>query len=327
MSVTYSAGIVTAYGAAKSAGYTGTYAEFCADQAQFAENARRVAEDRAAVEATAEQVEDAADAFTETTVPAAKAEVQQAGATQIQAVQQEGAAQIQDVEAEGAEQVQAVEDKGEEYIAEIDTLIEEHIDDTFTKTGKAADAKATGDRFSAVEDDVSDLKDALEVLQPAATSADVGKALIAKTVENGKVTEYEYGEAGAPPIKDTASGVIASFPDGADNVPMDGVVVTMEPVQDLHGYDNPWPAGGGKNLLAPKNIARQSAPTVTSDGVGGYVINGASTEYAQTAEPGTFFLDAGTYTFIGAFSNKRRQRYGIFPKLATFLNIYLHRRE
>lgn len=48
---------------------------------------------------------------------------------------------------------------------------------------------------------------------------------------------------------DTASGEIASFPDGADSVPMQSVVVTMEPVQDLHGYDHPWPAGGGKNLL------------------------------------------------------------------------------
>lgn len=25
--------------------------------------------------------------------------------------------------------------------------------------------------------------------------------------------------------------------------------ITLEPVQDLHGYDHPWPAGGGKNLI------------------------------------------------------------------------------
>ena len=29
--------------------------------------------------------------------------------------------------------------------------------------------------------------------------------------------------------------------------------VTMSPVQDLHGYDNPWPAGGGKNLADFEN--------------------------------------------------------------------------
>jgi hypothetical protein len=32
------------------------------------------------------------------------------------------------------------------------------------------------------------------------------------------------------------------------------VVTTLEPVQDLHGYDKPWPAGGGKNLFN-KNAA------------------------------------------------------------------------
>lgn len=50
-------------------------------------------------------------------------------------------------------------------------------------------------------------------------------------------------------IYDTASGDIASFPDGADGLPVKGLTVSIEPVQDLHGYDNPWPAGGGKNLL------------------------------------------------------------------------------
>lgn len=29
------------------------------------------------------------------------------------------------------------------------------------------------------------------------------------------------------------------------------IEVDIEPVQDLHGYDAPWPAGGGKNLLDP----------------------------------------------------------------------------
>ena len=47
--LTYPVGIVTAYGAAKEAGYTGTYAQFCADQASFAANARQVAVDKAYV--------------------------------------------------------------------------------------------------------------------------------------------------------------------------------------------------------------------------------------------------------------------------------------
>lgn len=42
----------------------------------------------------------------------------------------------------------------------------------------------------------SDLMSQIEVLEPTATSEDVGKALIAKTVSGGKVTEYEFGDAG-----------------------------------------------------------------------------------------------------------------------------------
>lgn len=40
---------------------------------------------------------------------------------------------------------------------------------------------------------------------------------------------------------------IASFSDGADDIPM-ALKVDVEPVQDLHGYDNPWPGGGGVNI-------------------------------------------------------------------------------
>lgn len=47
----------------------------------------------------------------------------------------------------------------------------------------------------------------------------------------------------------SASGNPASFSDGANGAKMTSLVVGIEPVQDLHGYDYPWPAGGGKNLI------------------------------------------------------------------------------
>lgn len=50
-------------------------------------------------------------------------------------------------------------------------------------------------------------------------------------------------------ITDTASGEIVTVPDGAEGIAAKSLVVHMEPIQDLHGYDYPWPAGGGKNLL------------------------------------------------------------------------------
>ena len=76
--------------------------------------------------------------------------------------------------------------------------------------------------YTELSEDVTDLKSAVE-------------------------TQQEYIEALA--IEDTASGAVASFPDGANGIPLKSCVVSIDPVQDLHGYDNPWPAGGGKNLL------------------------------------------------------------------------------
>lgn len=49
---------------------------------------------------------------------------------------------------------------------------------------------------------------------------------------------------------------IASFYDGADDAPLKSCVVSIEPQQDLNGYDYPWPAGGGKNLLDPAIISQ-----------------------------------------------------------------------
>lgn len=49
-------------------------------------------------------------------------------------------------------------------------------------------------------------------------------------------------------IIDTASGAIASFPDGA-GLPMRSLLAQIEPQQDLHGQDAPYPAGGGKNKI------------------------------------------------------------------------------
>jgi len=48
-------------------------------------------------------------------------------------------------------------------------------------------------------------------------------------------------------IHSSASGSIVSITDGAP-YPVDALSVSIEPVQDLHGYDAPWPAGGSANI-------------------------------------------------------------------------------
>jgi len=63
-------------------------------------------------------------------------------------------------------------------------------------------------------------------------------------------------------IKTSASGSIVSISDGAV-YPVDALTVGIEPVQDLHGYANPWPAGGGKNLL---NLANSENGAINTSG-------------------------------------------------------------
>ena len=63
----------------------------------------------------------------------------------------------------------------------------------FTDAHAAGSWVGTDAEAAAICADVADLKSALNVLEPAATSEDVGKPLVAKTVTNGKVTEYEFG--------------------------------------------------------------------------------------------------------------------------------------
>lgn len=83
-------------------------------------------------------------------------------------------------------------------------------------------------------------------------------------VENSAITEaadeisekLEDGKADAA-WDDVQSVDIVSISDGADDVPVRALSVGMEPVQDLHGYENPWPAGGGKNLYPFDNVTNK----------------------------------------------------------------------
>ena len=101
-------------------------------------------------------------------------------------------------------------------------------------------------------------------------------------------------------IKNEASGVIASFKDGADNIPMESVIVNIEPIQDLRGYDNPWPAGGGKNLLPiPSEGNTINGITFTVNTNGTISINGTATADAYFyLYSGTIELQAGDYASL-----------------------------
>ena len=52
------------------------------------------------------------------------------------------------------------------------------------------------------------------------------------------------------PAYETVTGNPVSFTT-VRNAPLKQLKVAFSPVEDLHGYDSPWPAGGGKNKLNP----------------------------------------------------------------------------
>ena len=67
----------------------------------------------------------------------------------------------------------------------------------------------------------------------------------------GEVTQAEFDDLAALTnrkagmLVDTTSGAIASFVPDATIPDLLGVTVDVDPVQDLHGFDSPWPAGSG----------------------------------------------------------------------------------
>ena len=76
----------------------------------------------------------------------------------------------------------------------------------------------------------------------------------------------------------SASGAIATFPDGSD-LPMPKLEVAIEPQQDLHGYDAPWVGGAGKNKL-PMTLATIKANNTTGTWIGNnYTQNGREIKY------------------------------------------------
>ena len=73
------------------------------------------------------------------------------------------------------------------------------------------------------------------------------------TIEANNAAEVANAAAesimGLSPYKSAEGGSIVSFYDGGDDLLLRKLKFDVDPVQDLHGQANPYPGGGGKNLL------------------------------------------------------------------------------
>ena len=114
-----------------------------------------------------------------------------------------------------------------------------------------------------------------------------------------QLARYIYG---------SGSGDMVSF---NTNIPdaIESLIAYITAVQDLHGYDNPWPGGAGKNLLP---ISTSNSSTVndvawTNNNDGSYKANGtaSSNSYFGNSSIGISLgvLPAGDYTVSAAHSD------------------------
>lgn len=88
--------------------------------------------------------------------------------------------------------------------------------------------------------------------------------------------------------KRTLSGSIVHFEDGLDDFPVDDLVVDINPVQDLNGYDAPWPGGGSKNLCDYLNTDDLFVATSTTErsktaSIGSISVSGDTATLARTS--------------------------------------------
>lgn len=72
-----------------------------------------------------------------------------------------------------------------------------------------------------------------------------------------------YSEGTTEPELIEIKDDLVHFVNNGDESPVESCVVDIEPVQDLHGYDSPWPGGGGKNKFGDYTIVNGY---VTSEG-------------------------------------------------------------
>lgn len=143
----------------------------------------------------------------------------------------------------------------------------------------------------------TDAQAAQAAAEQAASSVSGLSAQIAQNTDD--IADLVLSKAGV--LIDTVSGSVASFVPDATVPTVKGLTVDIEPVQDLHGYDAPWPSGGGKNLWGDIVMANDMARTVgasinTTDKTVSITSGTGGNEANMT--DGVVFKENTQYTFI-----------------------------
>lgn len=188
-----------------------------------------------------------------------------------------------------------------------------------------------------------DIADALDNLIPSEGGGDRGSILISKANEIGAVLNKKFQtERGFKPKEwasaiskltplqvKTASGAIASFPDGAEAVPLTSLIANIDPKQDLHGYSKPWAPGAGKNLIDITTLVDGYVNTNGSFNTNhangemrsGFIKVKPNTDYyfsiVETTGTATAWVGVGQYTSADTSTFIKRSTYWAFTTDAT----------
>ena len=130
---------------------------------------------------------------------------------------------------------QSVEDDSLATTAFVKAALTNAIDPNLRISGKAADAKATGDKLNSIQESVPTVDTTLKTSGAAADAKVTGDSV--RSILNALVSET------------TTEAQIASCYDAAGEFPIKRLVANIIPKQNLNGYDHPWVGGAGKNLL------------------------------------------------------------------------------
>ena len=126
--------------------------------------------------------------------------------------------------------------KGDEfalqYTDEFEAIVSDIVEDTVRPP-----IEGMGNMLMELGSDVEELQNDLGNIT-IAESSDVGKTLKVATVEDGKVTEWEFDDkVYAPVITEEAAGNVISFSNGIEGYPITDLIVDISPKQ----YDYPTP--------------------------------------------------------------------------------------
>lgn len=263
MAIVKDLGTASAYGYAKDGGYTGTEEEFATLMASYADVAETAIEARddaiaAKNDAQASATSAANNASTATT-KATEASASAAAASQ--------SATNADSSATAASGSASTASTKATEASESATMASEKATEA-ANSATAAQTAQTG----------------AEAAQAAAEAAAESVEESAEQIAQNTADIEELAKSKAPIITDTATGTIASFPDGSNGLPLKSLVASIEPVQDLHGQDAPYPPGGGRNLL-PMTLANMKSINASGTWNGNiYELGGVS--YAVNVDNG-----------------------------------------